>query len=803
MVNLSVNDDETIRCVSALDHTARNRGLANLSAKERYRLIHGIARLQDSSIDALTHCDHTTKNYLHKLREKGLNTYARTAMALFAQVDPRSLYELDKTPLPDGPVVIIVAIKGSQVPVSGPTIGNELRKRRNVQPPIGPYYTACLLQWLGVNTYVFNLALGKAESDDLEETVSRLCDRIWFISFASNFLGKEGLDSIFDIHEKITSARTDGLVPRVVAGGMGASHSRDVYLRHTPVDVVIGRYGGLSFADMIFASHYSGPGDTRTNFALFQHIPNLHIAVNDEDRTSVHSTREEPYLLYERRVLANRHDVSLVPYQKYWKDNNAIDVCSADCLNIPTDYEATAVGRVISKPEEASSPPRLQRRATSRSEKASASLHPSNYIHKPRTVKVMTTYGNCLRACEHCVLGAFGIPSFANPVQDVIAQFNHALEVYPEIQMFVIDDDDFLLSRKRDDTLDLISALQRNGPTKGKTFHVETAPVEVDRDIMRALYRAGFRGILLGLESPIERIVRDIGKIKPVNSFQKYVEAPRTAYECGFYTRISTIPFYPIVTEEELVETILALVEFIDYGISVSVFPMVQALPGINMVKRNRHRISTSQYRIPRIHHKPGGAAPTVHLLHEILPDDPVVEELAMTSCTIARSDLEALLARHGVVGDYPMSLGVLAFLRSIVRSWHKIEKRSTPTATLKDVAEQVDVTIELVRRTHFAQLALQQAVYALNGGNSMAHGIIEASLRDGTLSFVLDGLRSFLDFGNNDEVAGAAQLLAGVLDGTRQNVDLLRDSLSYSLRRASLSLQQRRVMESVLSSMM
>lgn len=71
-------------------------------------------------------------------------------------------------------------------------------------------------------------------------------------------------------------------------------------------------------------------------------------------------------------------------------------------------------------------------------------LHPSNYVFKPKTVKVMSTFGNCQRGCKFCQFTHYDESLYLIPAKEVVAQLNNVVKFYPEVQMFVFDDDDFM-----------------------------------------------------------------------------------------------------------------------------------------------------------------------------------------------------------------------------------------------------------------------------------------------------------------------------------------------------------------------
>lgn len=233
--------------------------------------------------------------------------------------------------------------------------------------------------------------LGEQEYRELEETIATLIERIWFVSFASNFLGEGELDTVFYLSDLLDQFQDDGLNPRLVGGGMGVYFSRELYLRYTPIEIVIGRYGEPSFGDMILSSGYRGPRDERDNVALFGHIPNLHIAVYHEGQeVDIYSTKTQPLLRGERKVLANAFNFHMVPYsEKHWSTGLAMAICSPDDLNIPVQLVYSETRSSTQSSGDHTTFERLSRN----SEPSTSSwipirstefpLHPANYLYKP------------------------------------------------------------------------------------------------------------------------------------------------------------------------------------------------------------------------------------------------------------------------------------------------------------------------------------------------------------------------------------------------------------------------------------
>lgn len=289
--NLKQTDLETLTI--KLDQKAKKIGFFRLSAEERFLLVQGIRFLPETFVNKLTFCGNNTKKALMMLKKEDMNTYAKIFSVItkpFICLD--NFGKFNREPISDSPAFLFIANVGAQVPVAKQTLGNKFRGYVGIQPPPRQYYIASYLNLLGAETYVFNLALGENEKKELEEKIFSLKERLWFVSFSSNFLGEEELNAIYYLADILNALKKEGIHPKLVGEGMGVYFSRDIYLYYTPMEIVIGRYGEPSFGDMIFSSDYSGPYDSRDNVSLFGHIPNLYIGIKSANRVDIYETKK-------------------------------------------------------------------------------------------------------------------------------------------------------------------------------------------------------------------------------------------------------------------------------------------------------------------------------------------------------------------------------------------------------------------------------------------------------------------------------------------------------------------------------
>lgn len=619
----NLKDTELEKIAIKLDQKAKRDGFLQLNAEDRFLLVQSIGILPETFVSKLSFCESNTKNALIMLKRENMNSYSKIFSIISEPfINVNNLSEINREAISDGPVVIFVAKVGAQVPIAKQTLGNKIRGYIGIQPPLGQYYIASYLNLLGAETFVFNLALGDDEKRELEEKIMSLRERLWFVSFSSNFLGEEELDTVLYLANILDILKREGFYTRLIGGGIGVYFGRNTYLCYTPMEIVVGRYGEPSLGDMIFSSDYYGPYDSRENLSLFRHIPNLYISIKSTDGIRIYETRKTPLTLADRRVIANSLDITKVPFkEKYWLKDVMMGICAPDDLNISVDlFQSNA----------------LEDKILSLSLRERRDLHLSNYVFKPKTIKVLSAFGNCHRGCKFCQFTHYDESLYFVPAKEVVAQLNNVIKFYPDVQMFVFDDDDFMF---RGDILELIEILKENKPTQGKIFYIETIPNSLKYELLIPLWEVGLRGILLGIESHSEKILYDIRKLKKSESFDQFVETPKLVYNEGFFTRVTGIMFYPIATTEDILQNIKGFTEYIMHGITVTVFPFVQALPGSDFFNEGKNKFYKTYYRI-----KNSEKDYTIELPQYVLPEDPIITEIAFKSIKLIPEKIYELL---------------------------------------------------------------------------------------------------------------------------------------------------------------
>lgn len=744
-----------------LDNAMHTGGFEGLPSVERYVVARALSELPMDVVQEVSSLTPELKTGIARLDAAGRRTYARVAATMLAPaVATGAIYSIDRSPLPDGPAAVFVPNVGGQYPVRGGTVGNRSRRVLGIQPPIGSFYVASWLALLGVEVRAFNLELGDSEFEACDQALEDLGERVQFLFSTSNFFSQTEIESMYFLADKLKQREKDGYAPRLVGAGYSSYFCRAQYLEYTPVDVVVGPHGEPSEADMIFSSPYTGPRDTRSSLELFRDIPNLHLPVRGPEGFSVYDTPVVKLTENERRVFSGALDVRLMELdKKYWTATNIMDVCAPDDLNIPLELAEL---------------PQLSPQAPAdQAPRARTSLSLSNYVHRPNAIKMMTVFGSCPRACQFCQLTQWGEGLYFYSGLEAVAAMNEAAAVYPDLQMYIFEDDDFLLRRSHVEGL--IDALRKNKETDGKIFYVSTVPMEVDPDIMFALREVGFRAMLLGLESPVERVARQIGKFAARYDFDHILEAPKIGHDAGLHIRVTAIPFYPLVREDDLAGVLNGLLDLLTYGtgISVAVHPLVKAAPGIELTKSGAHEVTTMQYELP------DGSGREIELLRYVMPDDAVVREVALAAIRETADHLERRLAPLGLEGqDHPSSFGVLALFAATVQAWRRSASRTVGDDVLDAIDARLEGAFEQMTLKHTVLSALQKSILSESDPAELGSLVTPENL-----PYLQLGLRMAADFGPPREVLAAARI-ALYLESLGHADWRVQESIRYACKR-------------------
>ncbi|GEM_PF-5634885 len=746
------------KCIASLKPFVRkihSKSVCSLTSSEIFLLSGMLFNLTYPQISELGILSQKALEYIADLQTRGVWTRTRIGLAFLYDIinkNEKCFYKLNREIIPDSPVILFISIKGTQLPVSTTTIGMSLRRKRNIQPPLGPYYSAGLFSLFGLDSKVFNLSLGSDEIQDMFDFIDRNYSKIWFLSFNSNFFGKSEIESINYIRDYLTDHYGANYHPRFIGGGPGVVFSQKEYFEYTPIEMIVGKNGGISLVDLVLSSDYTGPYDQRPNKLLFGNIPNLSILDN---KGKVYNTTKVLYNMFEKRIMANRIDYKNIDIRKYWNNDIELGVCVPDDLNINLDGDYNSVFK------------------DERKKFFNNDLHPSNYLRRPRSVKIMTTFGNCPRGCKFCQYTNFDANPYFLKKEEILREIDSLITNFPDIEMFILEDDNFGLSRKH--MTDFISVVNDNkNLINGRIFTAEIAPPEIDRSMLYSLHRSGFKGLLFGIENSVESVVRDSGKLHQGESFRKFMKIPYDSFDVGILTRVTYILFYPSIGERELCESIKGVLDFLDYGIRVAIFPLVKALPGTYFTKYKPYNI---YYKT--ITASIGGYRKHIDIPTEIMPKDPVIQMLAYHSQRDTAAEIEKIIKQNKIVGDYHQGINVLGFLFSVINHWFKIKERVIDNSELNHLLVRLETVKKKLIKRNTIGWDVRNAVRYLQPK------LLDKYINSDDMKCMLGYVKILTDFGENRELLNVLRILNTLKTDIclNDNTSLL-DSIDYAINR-------------------
>lgn len=112
-------------------------------------------------------------------------------------------------------------------------------------------------------------------------------------------------------------------------------------------------------------------------------------------------------------------------------------------------------------------------------------------------------------------------------------------------------DDNFLVSKKR--TYELMDAIKSKGLHKKMTFNFQARGDNVNYELLRDLFDAGFRSVFFGLETASEEIMKTVKKGETV---AQCVEAVKMAKEIGFHVSATFIYSLPGETHKDRMDCV-------------------------------------------------------------------------------------------------------------------------------------------------------------------------------------------------------------------------------------------------------
>ena len=729
MVSLlkSKTENETDELFSIINGRIALGEFTRLAPEERYTLAF-ILKGFPKFIDKLCYFSEQCKEDLNKMNDSHSALIGKILGALFIDETRKgTLFNIKSKALKDGPSVILLVPSHGNALV-GNTLGQYNRNRKGAYPPTGPYHVSSILNLMGIRTYLFDFDIGKSAIDDFKETVFFEKERLKIVSISSRFMAEAEFEIINMARQVLRVNDISENSVLFTGGGIGPGTSQDIALMSNYLDIVTNGYSPFSLPEIIFDCIETIKTENYENLTdLFGQVANLSIRTNNN---LVLRTHVEDSNMDMRALIAEAYNIAQIPYEStYWPRNYSIAVCSPDDLNIMAKAEHDF--NLLSK----------------------ENLHLLNYLFKPRQARLLSVIGNCPRNCRFCHWHTFDSKRYLMPYDKLLKHIEHNWESCPSFEMIGWLDEDFLIWKRDIDKYVSIYRESKVFPHIKQTF--ETLPQYLDGTLLDSLHKANFKAIYLGYESPIQNILLDMRKLRPNESYENFMRAPYLVYDSGFVCRCSTMTFYPLITEEELYDTLVELINLINYGISIEINPYVVAVPGSEMSMNNEYQFRTSPYTLK--------SGKEITFKKEIIPNDPIIAKTAEESISNVEGFISDTLKVNNISGDHSMSFEVLSFFLSIVSAWKNNTKHMS--AQCEELHARITNAISLLKLRHELGNKIYGIVLEYEVDRDVAYSNILQLFKDHTdihkdLWYIL---RMLVDFGDIPEII-ASMKLAGYL---------------------------------------
>jgi len=319
----------------------------------------------------------------------------------------------------------------------------------------------------------------------------------------------------------------------LIAGGQGAVFNIEFLMRFSPLKIIVKGFGEFALEGIL--KHFDRTGSLIERFG---DIKGLAIKNNEEIYNTPLSL---PYTQEQFEEISLAFDFEKVPYEEYWSFMEKI--YSGAHLKI---------------------------------------MKNENMIH---TIRLITT-SHCPMGCRFCSSTHFLDNAICNKQkmislspEQIISLMQRAKSAHPGVESFYFCDDDLLQDRER--IYKFCDILEKNKEFKNTTFLCLTRPDRIDSELLKKMFRNGFKFIIYGVDSFSNRVLEDMNKKMSVNDKKLLIRnAVIKTLEVGITPLMNIILFYPTVSYNDITETIETSLSLIEHGARLTVYTYVEAYAG-------------------------------------------------------------------------------------------------------------------------------------------------------------------------------------------------------------------------------
>jgi len=213
-------------------------------------------------------------------------------------------------------------------------------------------------------------------------------------------------------------------------------------------------------------------------------------------------------------------------------------------------------------------------------------------------------------------------------------------------RIFLFSDDEFLAwrQRSRDFCQAIIDAKNRGELDPAVAFHCQARVIDflcgmgnIDTDLIELLRQAGFTGISLGVESFSDHLLRTPVMNKPGYDRVKTFRVIDALSAAGLRPHVFIILCVPDATPQDILDTLRSILEVVEKGCSLSISPLVYALPGAPAQTLSGYAVKTLQFISPVTHQ-------AIPLAQYFIPRDATVASLAENFHTLETETAKRVL---------------------------------------------------------------------------------------------------------------------------------------------------------------
>ncbi len=366
-------------------------------------------------------------------------------------------------------------------------------------------------------------------------------------------------------------------------------------------------------------------------------------------------------------------------------------------------------------------------------------------------------YGTCGVGCTYCSATKFGQDPLAFIGMDNLSTIiertrnDRLLSTAHIIGGF----DDDLLVKDWKNMVPFITS--KFGPYHALYFNTTAQKIsKLSQDEIDLLQRNAQWIVLLGMENPNQRILKEMRKLGANASdgtFQRFIDAPVKAKQAGFWPRATFMMFWPSIQDQELVNFMDVVSDYIKAGIQVVIYPYTQFRAGSELYQQFLDKkIAEEDITFMELKLQNGQK---IRLPEFYLPKDRTIRKLAsdVLDESVAVEGLRDIKAQYAK-DLLPVSTQALFMFLKTIGLMKKMDGISIPREKLEELETKILNIINNVVQTSREQQPIYELVLKGVSRSNVLSEIIDLmkNAGKGAIGIQFEVLRWFLNVGSPKE---------------------------------------------------